>query len=96
VALEPVQANFLRVGELSAEVGESKAAAAAFKRVAQLTAESGGEPAQWFERAYQETRRMRRSRWNTGRACWGRDRLGGDFYSGAAGDAGKTSPVCAI
>jgi len=48
VALEPVQANFLRVGELSAEVGENKAAAAAFKRVAQLTAESGGEPAQWF------------------------------------------------
>src|SRR5579863_6631791 len=54
VALEPVQANFLRVAELSAELGESKAAAAAFKRVAQLTAEDGNDPAQWYERAYQE------------------------------------------
>jgi diguanylate cyclase (GGDEF)-like protein len=54
VTLEPVQANFLRVAELSSEVGESKAAAQAFKRVAQLVAAGDGDPAQWYERAYQE------------------------------------------
>ena len=54
VTLEPVQANFLRVAELSSEIGESKAAAQAFKRVAQLAAAAGGDPAQWYERAYQE------------------------------------------
>ncbi len=54
VTLEPVQANFLRLAELSSEVGESKAAAQAFKRVAQLAAAGGGDPGQWYERAYQE------------------------------------------
>jgi diguanylate cyclase (GGDEF)-like protein len=54
VALEPIQANFLRVAELSSELGESKAAAVAFKRVAQSAAGSGADPAQWYERAYQE------------------------------------------
>ncbi len=54
VTLEPMQANFLRVAELSSEIGESKAAAQAFKRVAQLAAAAGGDPAQWYERAYQE------------------------------------------
>jgi diguanylate cyclase (GGDEF)-like protein len=54
VALEPVPANFVRVAELSSEAGESKAAAQAFKRVAQLEAARGGEPGPWYERAYQE------------------------------------------
>ncbi len=54
VALEPVQANFLRVAELSSEMGESKAAAQAFKRVAQLAAAGDGDPGRWYERAYQE------------------------------------------
>jgi len=54
VTLEPVQANFLRVAELSSEVGDSKGAAQAFKRVAQLTAAGGGDAGQWYERAYQE------------------------------------------
>jgi diguanylate cyclase (GGDEF)-like protein len=54
VALEPVQANFLRVAELSSELGESKAAAGAFKRLAQLAKEAGEDPAQWYERGYQE------------------------------------------
>ena len=49
-----MQANFLRVAELSSELGESKAAAQAFKRVAQLEATRGGDPGQWYERAYQE------------------------------------------
>ncbi|HWY20627.1 MAG TPA: tetratricopeptide repeat protein [Candidatus Acidoferrum sp.] len=54
VALEPMQANFLRLAEMSSELGESKAAGEAFKRVAQLAAAGGGDPAQWYERAYQE------------------------------------------
>jgi diguanylate cyclase (GGDEF)-like protein len=54
VVLEPIPANFLRVAELCSEMGESKAAAEAFKRVALLTAAGGGDPAQWYERAYQE------------------------------------------
>jgi len=54
LTLEPTQANYLRIAELSSELGENRAAAEAFKRVAQLTAEGGGDPAQWYERAYQE------------------------------------------
>jgi diguanylate cyclase (GGDEF)-like protein len=54
VVLEPIQANFLRVAELCSELGESRAAAEGFKRVAQLAAAGGGDPAQWYERAYQE------------------------------------------
>ncbi len=54
VALEPIQANFLRLAELSSELGESKAAANAFKHVAEFAAGSGADPAQWYERAYQE------------------------------------------
>jgi diguanylate cyclase (GGDEF)-like protein len=54
VKLDPSLPNFLRVAELSSELGDKHAAAAAFKRVAQLTAEDGEDPAQWYERAYQE------------------------------------------
>jgi len=54
VALEPVQGNFLRMAELSSELGESKAAAGAFKHLAQLAGAAGEDPAQWYERAYQE------------------------------------------
>jgi diguanylate cyclase (GGDEF)-like protein len=54
VELEPTQANFQRVAELCSELGESKAAAEGFKRVAQLAVQSGGDPAPWYERAYQE------------------------------------------
>ncbi len=54
VALEPIQANFLRVAELASESGDRKVAAAAYQRVAQLTAAEGGDAAQWYERAYQE------------------------------------------
>ena len=54
VALEPIQANFQRLAELSSEAGESRAAAEAFKRVAQLAALAGSDPAPWYERAYQE------------------------------------------
>ena len=54
VAIEPIQANFLRVAELASEAGDRKVAAGAFQRVAQLTAAEGGDATQWYERAYQE------------------------------------------
>ena len=54
VALEPTQANLLRVAELASESGNRRAAASAFQRVAELAAAEGGDPAQWYERAYQE------------------------------------------
>ena len=54
VAMDPTQANFLRMAELASESGNRKVAAVAFQRVAQLAATEGGEAAQWYERAYQE------------------------------------------
>src|SRR3984893_2428506 len=54
VALDPSLANFLRLAEVSSETGHGKASAVAFQRVAQLTAAEGGDPAKWYERAYQE------------------------------------------
>ena len=54
VAIEPTQANLLRVAELASELGNRKAAAAAFQRVALAAAAEGGDPSQWYERAYQE------------------------------------------
>jgi diguanylate cyclase (GGDEF)-like protein len=54
VALEPTQANLLRVAELASELGNRQIAASAFQRVAQVAAAEGGDSAQWYERAYQE------------------------------------------
>ncbi len=54
VALEPTQANLLRVAELASELGNRQAAAGAFQKIALLVASEGGEVAQWYERAYQE------------------------------------------
>jgi diguanylate cyclase (GGDEF)-like protein len=54
VALEPGQANFLRLAEMASEAGEGKIAAGAFKQVAQLAADAGSDAAPWYERAYQE------------------------------------------
>jgi diguanylate cyclase (GGDEF)-like protein len=54
VALEPTQANFLRVAELASEAGNRKMAASAFQRVAQLTDPDSSDAAHWYERAYQE------------------------------------------
>jgi len=54
VSLEPTQANHLRVAELSAELGEHVMASESFLQVAQLAETSGGNAAQWFERAYTE------------------------------------------
>jgi diguanylate cyclase (GGDEF)-like protein len=52
--LDSSEQNLQRLGELSSELGESKAAAAAFLKIAELTQASGGNVAQWIERAYAE------------------------------------------
>ncbi len=54
VAIEPTQANLLRVAELASELGNRKAAAGAFQRIAQLAGAEGADVTQWYERAYQE------------------------------------------
>ncbi|MGH9496557.1 MAG: diguanylate cyclase domain-containing protein [Candidatus Sulfotelmatobacter sp.] len=54
VAIEPTQANLLRVAELASELGNRKVAATAFQKMAQLAEADGGDAAQWYERAYQE------------------------------------------
>jgi diguanylate cyclase (GGDEF)-like protein len=54
VALAATEQNLVRVGELSAEIGDNKGAAAAFLKLAELTEAAGGSAAQWFERAYAE------------------------------------------
>ena len=54
VELEPVEANLVRFGELSSELGDNKAAASAFAQIAQLKAAAGENAAEWQERAYTE------------------------------------------
>jgi diguanylate cyclase (GGDEF)-like protein len=54
VAIDAQERNYLRLGELSSEVGDNKGAAAAFLKVAQMCEASGANSAQWFERAYTE------------------------------------------
>lgn len=52
--LDASEKNLLRVGELSSELGDSKAAAAAFFRLAEMAQASGGNSSQWTERAFGE------------------------------------------
>jgi len=54
LTLDSSEKNWQRLGELSSELGESKAAAAAFLKIAELTQTSGGNSAPWIERAYGE------------------------------------------
>src|SRR5215813_507288 len=54
VAIEPTQANLLRVAELASELGNRKVAATAFQRIAQIAEGEDGDVAQWYERAYEE------------------------------------------
>ncbi|MGA8212381.1 MAG: diguanylate cyclase [Candidatus Sulfotelmatobacter sp.] len=93
VVLEPIQANFQRVAELSSEVGDSKAAAGAFKRVAQLAAAGGGDPAQWYERAYQEDSSDEEITLAYGKSLLGQGQVGAAiFILEAQVNAGKNSP----
>lgn len=54
IAIEPTQANLMRVAELASELGNRKAAAAAFCQVAQLVTSEGGNASPWYEKGYQE------------------------------------------
>lgn len=54
VALDPGDKNFLKLGEISSKAGDKQGAAAAFLKLAEMTEASGGNAAQWFERAYTE------------------------------------------
>src|ERR1700733_13960869 len=93
VTLEPVQANLLRVAELSSETGESKTAAQAFKRVAQLAAAGGGDPGQWYERAYQEDSSDEEITLAYGKSLLGQGQVGAAIFVLAPQvNAGKSSP----
>jgi diguanylate cyclase (GGDEF)-like protein len=94
VALDPVQANFLRIAELLSELGESKAAAEAFKQIAQLTASSDEDPAQWYERAYQEDSSDEEIALAYGKSLLGQGQIGAAiFILEPQVNAGKTSPI---
>ena len=71
VALEPIQANFLRVAELASELGNRKAAAAAFQRVAMRHSGTSAHT--------RRIRRTRASRWLTARHCSLKGRRGRRF-----------------
>jgi diguanylate cyclase (GGDEF)-like protein len=57
VGLEPTQQNLVRLGEISSQAGNGKAAAEAFLKVAELAQSSGEKADAWFERAYGEDSR---------------------------------------
>src|SRR5580658_5463280 len=79
--------------ELSAEGGDSRAAAAAFKRVAQLAATAGGDPAPWYERAYQEDSSDEEITLAYGKSLLGQGQVGAAiFILEAQVNAGKNSP----
>jgi len=54
VAIEPTQANLMRVAELASELGNRTVAASSFGKVAQLVSAEGGDASKWYEKAYQE------------------------------------------
>ncbi|MBS1853384.1 MAG: tetratricopeptide repeat protein [Acidobacteria bacterium] len=54
VGLEPNERNLLRLGELAAEIGDSRTAATSFLQLAELTQANAGNAAPWYERAYGE------------------------------------------
>jgi diguanylate cyclase (GGDEF)-like protein len=94
VVLEPIQANVLRVAELSSELGETTMAAAAFTRVAQLVAADGGDPAQWYERAYQEDSSDPEIALAYGKSLLGQGQIGAAiFILEPQINAGKPSPI---
>ncbi|MGA3090668.1 MAG: diguanylate cyclase [Terriglobales bacterium] len=54
VGLEPAQRNYLRVAELSADLGEHVMASQSYLQLAALAEDAGANAGQWFERAYAE------------------------------------------
>ena len=54
LTLDSGEKNLQSLAELSSELGENKAAAAAFLKLSQMPQAAGGNSAQWMERAYAE------------------------------------------
>src|SRR5579863_9480785 len=93
VTLEPIPATFQRLGEMSSELGDPAAAADAFKHVAQLTAAAGGDPSQWYERAYQEDSSDEEIALAYGKSLLGQGQVGAAiFILEPQVNAGKNSP----
>jgi diguanylate cyclase (GGDEF)-like protein len=80
VVLEPSQQNHLRVAELSAELGEHVMAAQEYLQVADLTGSSGGDAAQWFERAYSENPSDAKMAMAYGKSLLGRGEAGAAIF----------------
>jgi diguanylate cyclase (GGDEF)-like protein len=80
VVLEPSQQNHLRVAELSAELGEHVMAAQEYLQVADLTESSGGDAAQWFERAYSENPSDAKIAMAYGKSLLGRGEAGAAIF----------------
>jgi diguanylate cyclase (GGDEF)-like protein len=78
--LEPSQQNHLRVAELSAELGEHVMAAQEYLQVADLTGSSGGDAAQWFERAYSENPSDAKIAMAYGKSLLGRGEAGAAIF----------------
>jgi len=54
VGLEPIEANYMRLAELAAHLGEHAIAAEAFLRLAELAEAAGTDANKYFEHAYEE------------------------------------------
>ncbi|HUJ96183.1 MAG TPA: tetratricopeptide repeat protein [Terriglobales bacterium] len=80
VSLEPTEQNWLRVGELSAQSGDSKAAAAAFLKLAEMAVSSGGDASAWFERAYNEDASDPRIALGYGKSLLGQGQVGAAVF----------------
>jgi tetratricopeptide (TPR) repeat protein/GGDEF domain-containing protein len=94
VAIEPSQENLLRFAELASELGDRAAAAGCFKQVARIMAEAGGDPAEWYERAYQEDSSDEETALAYGKSLLGQGQVGAAiFILGPQVNAGSSSPV---
>ncbi len=80
VALEPSQANHLRVAELSANLGEHVMASASFLQLAELAEVAGSDASQWFERAYTENPSDSRAAMAYGKSLLARGEAGAAIF----------------
>jgi len=80
VALEPSQANHLRVAELSANLGEHVMASASFLQLAELAEVAGSDASQWFERAYTENPSDSRAAMAYGKSLLSRGEAGAAIF----------------
>jgi diguanylate cyclase (GGDEF)-like protein len=52
VALDPSEQNYRRAGDLALDLGDNKAAAAAFFEAGRIARQAGNDPVTWFQQAY--------------------------------------------